>query len=418
MRRAFILGVACAAAREPEELVNIRQGTYGMYQLSTGNTLPLVGLPWGQSHWAPETGGEHQGNWWFNNDIPKLAGVRCTHQPSPWISEWGNFRVETGYEDEGWDRAQPYNPDDDASIWSPYHFGADLLGMATEEGGNARVDLTASSHGAIIRFRWPKADETNGYPQRRYIRFYVPSPRTLRASDDDPSAVLFTGGTAQNSGGIGNPFNFTLFFDAELKGAEAESASLAGLNAVIAWYPITATEVTIRIGISLINAELAKAHRLAQIPDSKTFEEMVAQHKQVWHDHLSVIEIEESGFESNAPHDLELRTTFYSSFYHALMFPRNLGEDVDGVERHWSPYDPRGRIFDGPCTTDSGFWDSYHTMYTFLQMFFPSQNAVLLQGYVNAYKEGGWVPQWGSPGYRGSMVGTMSDVAFADAIYK
>eukprot|EP00914_Ancora_sagittata_P017020 GHVO01033629.1.p1 GENE.GHVO01033629.1~~GHVO01033629.1.p1 ORF type:complete len:535 (+),score=99.53 GHVO01033629.1:156-1607(+) len=108
--------------------------------------------------------------------------------------------------------------------------------------------------------------------------------------------------------------------------------------------------------------------------------------------------------------------------YHALMFPRNLGEMVDGVEKHWSPYAPdgtnEGEYFDGPCTTDSGFWDSYHTIYTFLQLLFPDQLGVVLQGYVNAFNEGGWVPQWGSPGYRTSMVGTMSDVSFADAIVK
>lgn len=41
-----------------------------------------------------------------------------------------------------------------------------------------------------------------------------------------------------------------------------------------------------------------------------------------------------------------------------------------------------------------------------------------LQGWVNAYKEGGWLPKWASPGYRGSMVGTMGDVSLADAIVK
>lgn len=40
----------------------------------------------------------------------------------------------------------------------------------------------------------------------------------------------------------------------------------------------------------------------------------------------------------------------------------------------------------------------------------------MLQGWVNAYKEGSWLPKWASPGYRGCMVGTMGDVVFADAI--
>lgn len=34
------------------------------------------------------------------------------------------------------------------------------------------------------------------------------------------------------------------------------------------------------------------------------------------------------------------------------------------------------------------------------------------------FREGGWLPKWASPGYRGSMVGTMGDVSLADAIVK
>jgi putative alpha-1,2-mannosidase len=39
-------------------------------------------------------------------------------------------------------------------------------------------------------------------------------------------------------------------------------------------------------------------------------------------------------------------------------------------------------------------------------------------GWLNAYKEGGWLPSWASPGYRNCMVGTFADVVVADAIVK
>ncbi len=37
---------------------------------------------------------------------------------------------------------------------------------------------------------------------------------------------------------------------------------------------------------------------------------------------------------------------------------------------------------------------------------------------MNAYREGGWLPSWASPGYRNCMVGTFADVVVADAILK
>jgi predicted alpha-1,2-mannosidase len=44
--------------------------------------------------------------------------------------------------------------------------------------------------------------------------------------------------------------------------------------------------------------------------------------------------------------------------------------------------------------------------------------SITIQGWLTAYKEGEWLPKWASPGYRGSMVGTMGDVSLADAIVK
>eukprot|EP01069_Polyplicarium_translucidae_P010818 Polyplicarium_translucidae@DN3399_c0_g1_i7.p1 len=359
------------------------------------------------------------GSWWFNPESAFWTGMRVTHQPSPWNRDWGYFIIQTGLEDEGWDRAQVYHPDDDTTVWAPYHFGAELLGMGTIEGGNARVDHTASGHAAITRFRWPKSDENEtGHPQKRYIRFSVPSPRNLAV--DEASGVM-SGGTAfHQEGGVGNPENFTLFFNAILEGAEAESMEVVNATggAVRAWYSNEVEEVVVRTGLSLISNEAAVSHRERDTPSDEDFEQVMTRHKQVWHEKLSVIDITKTGFEANTEHNEELLKTFWSSFYHAMMFPRNLGEPIDGVEKHWSPYSPDGGIFDGPVTTDSGFWDSYHTMYTFLQLFYPEQLGILLEGYVNGYKEGGWLPQWGSPGYRHSMVGTMSDVSFADAIVK
>ena len=112
---------------------------------------------------------------------------------------------------------------------------------------------------------------------------------------------------------------------------------------------------------------------------------------------------------------------FYTALYRASLFPRQLTEisAEDGVsEIHWSPYadSPQNRVRNGPLSTDSGFWDAWNTVYPLLTLFNRPVLGLTMKGWLNAFEEGGWLPKWASPGYRGSMVGTMGDVSLADAI--
>jgi len=78
----------------PEDFVNLLSGTFtDGRQFSSGNTLPLVGLPWGFNHWAPQTkeGNKFTDSWWFSGNAHEFTWLRCTHQPSPWIGDWGWF---------------------------------------------------------------------------------------------------------------------------------------------------------------------------------------------------------------------------------------------------------------------------------------------------------------------------------------
>ena len=85
---------------------------------------------------------------------------------------------------------------------------------------------------------------------------------------------------------------------------------------------------------------------------------------------------------------------------------------------HYSPYDHNGGVHPGPLVTDNGFWDTFRTCYPLYSLLFPEISGFIIAGWLNAYKEGGWLPKWASPGYRTSMVGTFADVSVADAIVK
>ena len=110
---------------------------------------------------------------------------------------------------------------------------------------------------------------------------------------------------------------------------------------------------------------------------------------------------------------------FYTSLARALIFPRHLDEiTASGEVVHYSPYDPNGGVHPGLLVTDNGFWDTYRTVYPMLSILYPDALGNIIQGWLNAYREGGWLPSWASPGYRNCMVGTFADVVISDAIVK
>ncbi|CAE7468453.1 unnamed protein product, partial [Symbiodinium necroappetens] len=107
---------------------------------------------------------------------------------------------------------------------------------------------------------------------------------------------------------------------------------------------------------------------------------------------------------------------FYTSLYRALLFPRRLEEETPAGLQHWSPYS--GQVVSGVGVSDNGFWDTFRTVYPFLSIAYPKTLSIILTGWLNAFKAGGWLPKWASPGYRDMMVGTFADVVLADAIIK
>ena len=114
------------AISNPEEFVNILGGTDSRYDLSHGSTLPLIAVPWGFNSYAPQTDDDsnYQG-WWFHPSDRRFFGLRVTHQPSPWISDYGNFLIK-GYmpasvtSDSSADAYTGYSPK--TTVYSPYFY--------------------------------------------------------------------------------------------------------------------------------------------------------------------------------------------------------------------------------------------------------------------------------------------------------
>jgi predicted alpha-1,2-mannosidase len=169
-----------------------------------------------------------------------------------------------------------------------------------------------------------------------------------------------------------------------------------------------AGSVTVRVATSFISIDQAKIN-LARELGTETFSVLTEKAERVWEDVLSTIEIE-----SDSEDELK---TFYSCFYRTKLFPRQWHEvDARGKTVHFSPYD--GEVHEGVLYADTGFWDTYRTLFPLMTILEPTRVCEILQGFVNAYQESGWLPQWPSPGHRVCMPGTHLDVTIADAVAK
>ena len=109
--------------------------------------------------------------------------------------------------------------------------------------------------------------------------------------------------------------------------------------------------------------------------------------------------------------------TFYSCLYRSLLFPRKFYEiNATGEIAHYSPYN--GKVEKGYMYTDTGFWDTFRSLFPLLNLVYPSINVEIQSGLVNTYKESGFLPEWASPGHRDCMVGNNSASVVADAYLK
>ena len=163
-----------------------------------------------------------------------------------------------------------------------------------------------------------------------------------------------------------------------------------------------------RLANSFISFEQAQRNLHLELGD-RSADDLRAAGARAWNDLLGRITLE-GGTDSQ-------RRTFYSCFYRTLLFPRVWHEpDAHGQPHHFSCFN--GKVEPGLMYADHGYWDVYRAWYPLMTVLFPERLGEILQSWVNAYKEGGWFPQFPSPGYRACMTGSLIDAVFGDAAVK
>lgn len=387
----------------PVDYVSPLMGTDSKPSMSNGNVYPAIALPWGMNFWTPQTGTMGHG-WAYEYDADKLRGFKQTHQPSPWMNDYGQFAImpTTG--------KLVFNEDDRASWFShkseivkPYYYSVYLADH------NVTTEFTPTERAAYFRFSFPESDSSNvvidALDNGSYIKI-IPEERKI------------IGYTTKNSGGVPDNFKnyFILIFDKDFEQThtfsgdqlnKATEAEADHVGAVIGFKTEKGETVHARVASSFISFEQAERN-LKEI-GTKDFETIKSEGREIWNTELSKIMV--SGG------TIDQFRTFYSCLYRSLLFPRKFYEyDENGDVVHYSPYN--GEVLPGYMFTDTGFWDTFRSLFPFLNLMYPELNAKMQEGLVNAYKESGWLPEWASPGLRNIMVGNNSASVVADAYLK
>lgn len=400
----WIGSISLFAEKKPVDYVNPLMGTDSNISLSNGNTYPAIALPWGMNFWMPQTGKMGDG-WAYTYHSEKIRGFKQTHQPSPWINDYGQFSIMpmTG--------SLKIDQDSRASWFShkaekatPYYYSVYLADY------NMTTEITPTERCAYFRFTFPESKDAyvviDAFDRGSYVKIL-------------PEQNKIVGYTTRNSGGV--PQNFKNYFVIEFDKPFTFNKVWANYRIVEEHLDLQSDHVGAAIGFKVkrgeqVHAKVASSfismeqayQNLKEIGDKSFAQVKDAAYKR-WNDILGRIKVDD---------DNENRiATFYSCMYRSVLFPRNLSEiDVKGNTVHYSPYN--GKTLPGYMFTDTGFWDTFRCLFPFVNLIYPSVGEKMQEGLLNAYLESGFFPEWASPGHRGCMVGNNSASIISDAFMK
>ena len=401
---ASLTAKAAVTPAEPVDYVSTLVGTESKIELSTGNTYPAVAMPWGMNFWMPQTG--KMGNGWaYVYAADKIRGFKQTHQPSPWINDYGQFSILpiTGKPEFDQDKRASWFSHK-AEIATPYYYRVYLADY------DIVAELAPTERACAMRFTYPENDKSfvvvDAFDKGSYVKIL-------------PEKQMIVGYTTKNSGGVPDNFKnyFVVKFDkpftykaAVADGTVGEGNTEATCNhagAIIGFQTKRGEVVNVQVASSFISEEQA-LRNLGELKDG-CFDRIKAEGRKTWNNVLGKIEIEDQ--------NIDHKRTFYSCLYRSVLFPRSFFEyDAQGKAVHYSPYN--GKVLPGYMFTDTGFWDTFRCLFPLLNVMYPSMNTKMQEGLVNAYKESGFLPEWASPGHRGCMVGNNSASIVADAYLK
>lgn len=398
------------------DLVDTRRGTHSSGAYSRGNNVPAAAVPNGFTMWVPLTDASTE-RWLYSwaahngpDNRPRLQGIGVSHEPSPWMGDRDQLAFhlvaaqpgEEGTPDAGLE-ARALTFSHDAETARPHRYGVDL-----DDG--SRIDVAASDHGGVLRFTFPPGATTghlivdavsdagaDGPP----VAVTVHDDGTLTGWSDHGSALSVGRSRMYVVGQVSRPVLRT----GRARGREHATYATVALDPAAGPGDQADRTVEVRVATSYISEDLA--WRALDREVSGSFDDVAERARTQWEERLGVLDVVDATEEQ--------QVTLYSNLYRLNLYPSSYTEfGTDGELVHASPVLDGAPVLPGEMFVNHGFWDTYRTCWPAYALLYPEVAARLADGFVQQYREGGWVARWSSPGYADLMTGTSSDVAFAD----
>lgn len=364
------------------ETIDTRFGTASKHAFSRGNTLPYTSIPFGMNYFVPQTS-DQEGAWFFDPHLPIFQGIRLTHQPSPWIGDysWLLLTPVTGQlgGDSLFHRQSSY--DIDRASFQPHYLKIFSLRYQIES------QLTPTCYGASIRLKQKQGKTLSLY-------LHAADELTVEQVDQRNLALRQKGKTETNK----NPLILftTLKMNTDILAVSQESGD---------WrIDLTDSHAEIQLATSFISPSQA----LINLPQ-KDFDSCKADAQADWENLLHRFDIVETG-------DTD-RTFFDHCLYRLFLFPQTFYEvDESGQAIHVDL--ATGTVKPGVLFSNNGFWDTFRTTFPLFALIIPEHYHLFLEGFLNSYRDTGFLPKWLAPDERGMMPGTLLDGIIADSACK
>ena len=259
---AIMLTFAKNEEFSPVDYVNPLMGTHSEFALSAGNTYPAIARPWGMNFWSPQTGDMGNG-WMYCYTEHKIKGFKQTHQPSPWINDYGQFSIMpvVGSPEFNQNRRASWFSHK-AEIAKPYYYQVYLAEH------DVVAEFSPTDRAVLFRFTFPSSEESyivvDAFDRGSYIKV-------------DKSKNRLIGYSTRNSGGVPRDFKnyFVVEFDKpieivntfcnnDLKAGECEQSD-NHVGAVIGFKTKRGEQIHARVASSFISFEQAECLLLTSV---------------------------------------------------------------------------------------------------------------------------------------------------------
>ncbi|MCC4586182.1 GH92 family glycosyl hydrolase [Xanthomonas sp. NCPPB 1067] len=414
-----IAEVQLVTPARPSDWVLTTRGTQSNGTFSRGNNFPATAVPHGFNFWTPVTDAGTLSwlyRWNEHNDAdnrPRLQALSLSHQPSPWMGDRQTFQVMPSLgagvpETDRRKRALAFSHANEVA--RPYRY-------AVQFDNGIQAEIAPTDHAALFRFRFPDQGDANLLFDNVDGRggLHLDAATQTLSGYTDVRSGLSTGATRM--------YVYASFDRPWTGSGSIDSGRPTGW---IKFDAGSARQVQVRIATSLISLDQARHNLALEIASEASIEQIAAQAQDAWDVLLGRFDVPDA--------TADQKTTLYSNLYRLYLYPNSGHENVGSAQapdwryasqNSWSDDNIDGSavrsfapIRDGRVYVNNGLWDTFRTAWPAYALFAPDDAGRLVQGFIEQARAGGWIARWSSPGYADLMVGTSSDVAFADAWLK